>query len=849
MQKRLRRLAGAMMAAVLWPGLGLAQAPETAAPSGTRALAVSDLTALEAFGRGSVSPDGRWAVYEKRGPYDSAPRFDFEWRSLWALMELWVVDLRPPDARPERLRPEPGRGLQRVAWSPRGDRLLVTRFRDGRLEPGVVAMADRSVRWSGLTLDVPRTGAQAAWVGEGQLVLLVRPDHALPAALAYQGATPERMTAAWARTAEGREASRTILDAAGGVARTPTPTPDSAVVLWDLRTGAVRTLARGGISDFALSPDGRRVAVLGGEDGAPLRPDTVVQFESPVRQRLTIVDLGSGEARSPLGAQEVAPGLLRWSPDSGAVLIWARPDDGRWEAGGLLRATADGATALRLDGLEVGRAVEVVLGVRADWIGDTPVVHARAAGTDRADWYAVSPDAAPRSLTSAIRTVPNRLAAAEDSALQLFADGGLWRIALSGAQRMSPEESGLKPVAVSDLELATRLKVNEAPRRAWAAARGAAGETLIVDADGARRLGTGEGEAGQVLASSDQAELFLRRTGLSETLMLRTAEGDRALDAVNAARADVAFDPPERIAHRDLDGHPAESWLFLPPPGAPVRGLVVKVYPDWADAGPWPGALALTYGMSPQVLAGAGYAVLSPATPQTGAVSDRGDDLVRSVDLAVDAALAAHPELPGDRIAVFGHSFGGYAALEIAARTRRFRAYIASSGFSDMAGAWGELEPATRILPEDGGMVRAAQGWAETGQARLPGPPWAAPEAYTASSPYLRADQIRDPVLLLSADMDFVPLSQSERLYSALLRTGGRVRLVTYWGEHHTLWSPANIEDRFTQILDWLALWLKEPAEAGPPTPAAAPSSAASLRTRSRPEAAHTVPATSGSPG
>ncbi|MDQ8027451.1 MAG: prolyl oligopeptidase family serine peptidase [Brevundimonas sp.] len=817
-----KRLIGAVMAAALSPAIALAS-PQDHAPAGGRDLTVETLTALAAFGRGALSPDGRWAVYEKRGPYDAIPRFEYEWRSTWAAMELWAVDLTRPAAGPVRLLPDEGPGLQRLAWSPSGDRLLVTRFRDGRLEPGVVRMADRSVRWSGLTLDVPRTGAQASWRSDDEVLLLVRPGHDLPAALAYQGATPDRMAQAWARTAQGREPSRTIVDAAGGVASTPTPRSDTAMVVWSVGTGAVRTLAQGGVSDFALAPDRRRMAILAGDEAAPLRAEEVVQFESPFRQRLRIIDLDTGEAWEPLEALEVAGGLLRWSPDSRNVLVWGRPDDAAWRDGGLLRVGIGGGVALNLEGLDPGSSTEVTRGVRADWIGQTPVMFARASDGGRAEWRALSPDGAPRALTSALSVVPSNLASSGPGSVFLFADGGYWSMDLTGVARLTPEGVAVTPVTAGDQELASRLKVNEAPRRSWASARGERGETLVVDAAGARTVGTGTGPAGRVLAVSDRGELFLRRTGLSEALVLRTQDGETVIDDVNAGFADVAFRPGEALVHRDIDGRETRSWLFLPRDGAPIRGVVIKVYPDWADEGEWPGALALTYGLNPQILTAAGYAVLAPATPQTGPVARRGDDLVRSLDLAVDAALAAHPELPADRMAVFGHSFGGYAVLEIASRTRRYKAYIASSAFSDMAGVWGELEPGTRILPEDGGMMRAAQGWAETGQAGLPGPPWAAPEAYLASSPYLRADRIRDPLLLLAADMDFVPLSQSERMYSAILRTGGRARLVTYWGEHHNLWSPANIEDRFRQMFDWLALWLESGATA-PPDPAGAPS-------------------------
>ena len=83
-------------------------------------------------------------------------------------------------------------------------------------------------------------------------------------------------------------------------------------------------------------------------------------------------------------------------------------------------------------------------------------------------------------------------------------------------------------------------------------------------------------------------------------------------------------------------------------------------------------------------------------------------------------------------------------------------------------------------------------------------PPFDASERYAKASPWLAADRIHRPVLLITADMDFVTTSQSERMFSALSRLGQQARLVTYWGEEHFNWSPANIRDLYGQIFDWL---------------------------------------------
>ncbi|MNI89997.1 hypothetical protein D3C73_1474700 [compost metagenome] len=56
-------------------------------------------------------------------------------------------------------------------------------------------------------------------------------------------------------------------------------------------------------------------------------------------------------------------------------------------------------------------------------------------------------------------------------------------------------------------------------------------------------------------------------------------------------------------------------------------------------------------------------------------------------------------------------------------------------------------------------------------------------------------------------------------MFSTLHRIGGTSRLVTYWGENHHVWSPANIRDRYAQIFAWLDATLGAPdllSERGP---------------------------------
>lgn len=66
-------------------------------------------------------------------------------------------------------------------------------------------------------------------------------------------------------------------------------------------------------------------------------------------------------------------------------------------------------------------------------------------------------------------------------------------------------------------------------------------------------------------------------------------------------------------------------------------------------------------------------------------------------------------------------------------------------------------------------------------------------------------------------------MSQAERMFSAILRNGGDAKMVTYWGEQHLLWSPANIRDYYGQIFGWLDRAFSAPITITPQAPGAAP--------------------------
>ena len=803
-----------------------------------RTVTLDDILSMQTFGTAALSPDGQWAVWERRRPYDTAPRFDRSHRNGWAISELWIARVAGGAAEPLLPR-DPDAGLLLGSWSPDGRRLLVFRLRGDRLEAGVVEVATRAVVWTGLTPDLV-DGVSSAWLDGDRLALTIRPDHSLPWLLRFHGTGQAEMDRRWERTTAGREPSRTRVETRGGRITVDATPPDLELVVLDLRSGERRTVAEGRIRDFAVSPDSRRIAVLTSAEAVASHPERAVQTAVQTRSRLRLVGL-DGAAAAPAGPSlDVAPHLLRWSPGGDAVLVWAREDGEAWDKARLWSIGADGRRRAfetgDLQPFEAGRGVDELRFVQADWVEGGAVMRARAPEEERFDWWRVGADGSPRRLTGELETPPSRLSSANGGEVFAFADGRLWAFGEArGLRALTPEGGGLRDGETFTLMTPGRLRANEAPRRAWVAARTAGGTEIRRDGagTGVRSTQACDGTL-RGLSAVETAVLTVCLDDGVETLTLADTATTRVLDQVNGHFASLRIPQPRPIPHLDRLGRETTSYLYLPPGRRPdeVRGLIVMVYPDAVDNGRLVEATSLGI-LAPkaQVLASQDYAVLWAALPSEAesARSEMIDDFVRGADLAIDAALATAPGLPEDRMAVLGHSFGGYTAMAIATRPTRFRSVVSWAGPSDPASWWGELGAYAMIWPGDGMSLTRQPGSVELGQAGLGGPPWADVAGFAAASPYMMADRITAPLLLITADRDYVPMTNSERMLTAMHRQGKWARLVTYWGETHSNASPANVRDVYREIVDWLDRTLGEeaftPREGDAPMPEPSPRS------------------------
>ncbi|MEO7001844.1 MAG: S9 family peptidase, partial [Ktedonobacterales bacterium] len=236
--------------------------------------------------------------------------------------------------------------------------------------------------------------------------------------------------------------------------------------------------------------------------------------------------------------------------------------------------------------------------------------------------------------------------------------------------------------------------------------------------------------------------------GQHKTQQLTSVNGD-----LLAARALAA---PERFTYRSFDGQEIEGWLYRPTNrrnGTHDAPLALKIH-----GGPH-GAYGESFYLSVQILVGKGYAVLY--TNPRGSTGygeqfaqacdhDWGGGDYRDVLAGVDAALA-QGGLDGERLAVFGASYGGYMTNWIVGQTDRFKAAVTVNSVTNLLTSFGTGDI-------DSVWAEGDYGW-----------PWEREAQYRERSPLTYAARITTPLRIIAAENDYrCPISQSEELYTWL---------------------------------------------------------------------------------
>jgi len=786
--------------------VALRAAAQTAA---LRPFAVEDLFQLGTLGEIRISPDGvSIAVVIQRKWSDPLIYRPF---SMFGndQADIWLLPAREGPARQITHGSATAAGFWNPIWSPDGQRLALLSTTGGDNVRAYVweSSTGNLTRVSDLGVDLSVTGASGQagfdaaaytgpiqWIDARRLLVALLPPGEQPAIFRMRRQTPAIASSAWQTAARGRAPTASVLDA--GLPTVP-DRPEGRVIEYDVSTRRSRIIATGHLRSVLLSPDRRSVALLT-QDSRQMLPGQPLSDVYSAPSHIGIAPLGSsGSTRWIDSVQNPVVDIdghpHRWSPDGRKLAVLSR-------GGGAVVISIADRSAQRVAGDLSATAVA--------WTKDGALLlRGRKQGDQRAEWWiADSAGGGSRRLTSGFATVPARLIrSARDGQMIALSDGALWTIDantadvhkvhdLVGVSRIvwpslverEVQDVSTIVVQVNDTRGRRWIKVDlSAPPASFAIMPSPAPSAALADYSAERQVSV-------FAAPRDGAGTFVWTTvgaGGSPTQRL----------AFNTQMARIAGGTKQLVEYRSTRGEDLKGLLLLPVTykQGTTYPLVVWVYPqviirdstsadDWFDKNH-------AHQDNLNVLAGRGYAVLIPSMPDP----PPGGTLTESVLPAVERIVALGIA-DSSHIGLMGQSGGGGLTLGIVTQTNRFKAAIDISGFSDRVSAYGTFSGETRYTNSVDDKL-APWGTA----------PWKDPDKVLTASPIAFIDRVETPVLLIHGDLDFVPVQQAEEAFTSLARLGKRVRFVRYWGESHGASdSPANLRDRWRQILSWFDTYL-----------------------------------------
>jgi dipeptidyl aminopeptidase/acylaminoacyl peptidase len=259
----------------------------------------------------------------------------------------------------------------------------------------------------------------------------------------------------------------------------------------------------------------------------------------------------------------------------------------------------------------------------------------------------------------------------------------------------------------------------------------------------------------------------------------------------------------ELVKYQRPDGVQLSFTLYLPPGYQKGTRLptVVWAYPlEYTDPGTAgqvsgsPKRFTTIAGTSHLFFLLAGYAVLDDASmPVVGDPETVNNTYVEQITADAQAAIDKAVELgvtDPKRVGVGGHSYGAFMTANLLAHCDLFRAGIARSGAYNRTLTPFGFQSERRTL-------------------------WEAPATYVKMSPFMFANQLKEPILLIHGEADnnsgTFPI-QSERMYQALRGNGGNVRYVVLPHESHGYSARESVEHTLYEMIAWFDKHVKNAA-------------------------------------
>ncbi len=793
------------------------------------------------LGAVSRSPDGKRVAYEHLRPYAEATYPEQVDTPFMAnrLRSRLFVGCALPDLRcslaPVEVSVPGAASTWAGAWAPDSSAVLVYSFdaKTWGVHVGVWDVARRTYRRLPGTVDFTPAGAAIAadWIGPTAVAYAALDDEGLP----REFRNSELASKPWIiNDSTGEELQGESLG--------------TTLRIYRLDSGLQTSIAAHDIERVVAGPDGRHIAILYYGTVAPPNPNRLEtgssqsSYQLARRVMLAVYDQHTDRiAATSAPDSDVFPASLAWEPRGNALAYIGKERAGTWEENaGVWTLGVDGRGArLATQSLELyswyspGAELELAAGTaraRLGWhagkvLAQATLKNAKSTGarSNAFEAFWLLGEHEPPQAIEALLSTPAQQVCTHGENLLIVRGGRAHLRRPDGSLSLVPLTSGISVSAILS------SFTTHSAGYPLSCAEGADGAVLAaVTLRGESKVGTLSVSNGAFWSLDEQsrnksfavlnqlAVLDLERTAGYSQLTSRSADDRRVLVTAGLGQValgevvSVPFETRSRLA-----GQRHQAWLVLPPEYRPGQRLplVALVYsgtvlsPSAPTA--WVAGVDSHLYWNAHLFASEGYAVLVPSLPLgTNLEVDIGALLEEAATEAIDRVVELG-YADASRIALVGHSGGGYTSLLLASRMENVRAVISHAGVPDLIDFYSSFGSLASRESSYGHTTRVWWAWAERGTGRMGSSPWDDPQSYIDRSPVFQVKNIGAPVLLISGIQDS-GMQRDFTMFNALYRLNKPARMLRFRRGGHFMIHPEDIEEVFRQSFAWLGRFLKD---------------------------------------